>query len=67
MKLPIAALAAFTFMTANSQEKTDKNIHLTTGIGVNIVQGPLGNTFKSTIAFNSGFEKKNIFKLVCTA
>lgn len=35
----------------------DKGIHLTTGVGINEIQGKLGNTFKSTIAFNSGFEK----------
>jgi hypothetical protein len=41
--------------TVNAQE--DKNIHLTTGIGINSIQGSLSNTFRSSIAFNSGFEK----------
>jgi hypothetical protein len=39
----------------NAQQ--DNNLHLTTGVGVNEVLGELGKTFKSTVAFNSGFEK----------
>lgn len=42
-------------ITANAQH--DKNLHLTTGIGLNSIQGKLKNTFRSTVAFNSGFEK----------
>jgi hypothetical protein len=35
----------------------DRTLHLTTGIGVNSIQGRLNKTFKSSVAFNSGFEK----------
>jgi hypothetical protein len=49
----MAALASF--QVINAQE--DKVIHLTTGIGVNSIQGRLNKTFKSSVAFNSGFEK----------
>ena len=35
----------------------DNNLHLTTGVGINEVLGDLGKTFRSTIAFNSGFER----------
>lgn len=41
-----------------AQQETNKKIHLTTGIGVNKIQGSLGRVFRSTIAFNSGFEKE---------
>ena len=37
------------------QENND--LHLTTGVGINEVLGDLGKTFRSTIAFNSGFER----------
>ncbi|GEM_PF-796342 len=47
--------ALFTFTTISAQE--DKSLHLTTGIGINSIQGSLSNTFRSSIAFNSGFEK----------
>jgi hypothetical protein len=48
--------AAFNiYNTINAQE--DKSLHLTTGIGINSIQGSLSNTFRSSIAFNSGFEK----------
>ncbi len=40
---------------ANAQ--SDKKIHLTTGVGINNIQGELKNTFRSSFAFNSGFEK----------
>lgn len=39
------------------QPETHQGIHLTTGVGINKIQGELGNTFRSTVAFNSGFEK----------
>lgn len=39
------------------KDKEIKGLHLTTGVGVNKFQGPLGKTFRSTVAFNSGFEK----------
>lgn len=42
-------------LTSNAQH--DSKIHLTTGIGINKIQGRLGNTFRSTIAFNSGLER----------
>ena len=35
----------------------DNSLHLTTGVGINEVLGELGKTFRSTVAFNSGFEK----------
>src|SRR5687767_5693046 len=48
-------VASIFFMTASAQH--DNKLHLTTGIGVNNIQGKLKNTFRSTVAFNSGFEK----------
>jgi hypothetical protein len=39
----------------NAQQ--DNSLHLTTGVGINKVLGESGKTFRSTIAFNSGFEK----------
>jgi hypothetical protein len=43
------------YNTINAQE--DNILHLTTGIGINSIQGRLNKTFKSSVAFNSGFEK----------
>jgi len=53
----IIALIGFiaVISTANAQE--DNALHLTTGIGFNSIQGRLNKTFRSSIAFNSGFEK----------
>jgi hypothetical protein len=39
------------------KDKQVNGLQLTTGVGVNKFQGPLGKTFRSTVAFNSGFEK----------
>lgn len=39
------------------KDKDVKGLQLTTGVGFNKFQGPLGKTFRSTVAFNSGFEK----------
>ncbi|HET9744551.1 MAG TPA: hypothetical protein VFP97_02495 [Chitinophagaceae bacterium] len=44
------------FQSSFGQEE-DKSLHLTTGVGVNEVAGELGKAFRSTIAFNSGFER----------
>ena len=53
----LLALISFvlSYQSLFAQEKS--KIHLTTGIGVHNIQGKLKNTFKSTIAFTSGFEK----------
>lgn len=40
-----------------ARAQQDQRLHLTTGIGINEVLGELGKTFRSTIAFNSGFER----------
>jgi hypothetical protein len=52
-------LVAITITSAvNAQVESKHNgIHLTTGVGINKIQGKPGNTFRSTVAFNSGFEK----------
>lgn len=53
--LSVAIAIAF---VANAQTNTNSDgIHLTTGVGINKIQGKLGETFRSTVAFNSGFEK----------
>lgn len=39
------------------KSKEQSGIQLNTGAGINKIQGPLGKTFRSTVAFNSGFEK----------
>jgi hypothetical protein len=57
MKKSAIYLIKFLILSSVAYSQTDKNIHLTTGIGVNNIQGELKNTFKSTVAFNSGFEK----------
>lgn len=44
-------------ISSNLNAQQDKGLSLTTGIGINNIQGNLKNTFRSTIAFNSGFEK----------
>lgn len=41
-----------------AQENGTKIIHMTTGVGINKIQGRLGKVFRSTVAFNSGFEKQ---------
>jgi hypothetical protein len=51
------ALLCIGIAAFNNLFAQDGKIHLTTGIGVNKIQGNLKNTFKSTVAFNSGFEK----------
>src|SRR5688572_12279330 len=56
-KLNFALLAIGIMALNNSFAQEHNTIHLTTGVGVNKIQGVLGNTFKSTLAFNSGFEK----------
>jgi hypothetical protein len=48
-------VSLFSLHIVNAQN--DKSLHLTTGIGINSIQGRLSNTFRSSIAFNSGFEK----------
>ncbi len=42
---------------SQAQTSNDNKLHLTTGVGVNMIQGVLGKTFRSTVAFNSGVEK----------
>lgn len=49
-------IMATTTITAQ-EANNNTGVHLTTGIGINKIQGELGNTFRSTVAFNSGFEK----------
>lgn len=44
--------------TAQQKDSADKGIYVTTGVGINKIRGPLHNTFRSTIAFNSAFEKR---------
>jgi hypothetical protein len=61
MTKKITGLFAFALMISSivysqNNEKAD-GLHLTTGVGFNKIQGKLGNTFRSTVAFNSGFEK----------
>ena len=51
----VVVLTVFSITPVNAQQ--DNNLHLTTGAGINEVLGELGKTFKSTIAFNSGFER----------
>jgi hypothetical protein len=55
LNLTAAALGCLLFTTVFAQD--DKKIHLITGAGFNKIQGRLGKTFRSTLAFNSGFEK----------
>ena len=59
-KFTLAILFTITLSIAKSyaQNKLIDGVHLTTGAGVNKILGKLGNTFRSTIAFNSGFEKQ---------
>jgi hypothetical protein len=47
--------ALISFGISYAQE--DNALHLTTGIGFNSIQGNLNKTFRSSVAFNSGFEK----------
>lgn len=56
-KIIIIYTAFFLFLyKGTAQAQPDKKLHLTTGIGINNIQGELKNTFRSTLAFNSGFE-----------
>lgn len=54
-QLSFTIIAGVSFLPANAQH--DDKLHLTTGIGINNIQGELKNTFRSTVAFNSGFER----------
>lgn len=56
-KIKMLALISGTFICNSSFGQEKSTIHLTTGIGVHNIQGRLRNTFKSTVAFTSGFEK----------
>ena len=53
----VSGIIMLLLIFSNSRAQHDATIHLTTGIGINSIQGNLKNTFRSTIAFNSGFEK----------
>ena len=55
IRIPFSIVAGIVFISANAQQ--DSRLHLTTGIGINNIQGKLNNTFSSTVAFNSGFER----------
>ena len=55
LKIGLLVIGSFNVSALNAQQ--DDKLHLTTGIGINEVLGDLGKTFRSTIAFNSGFEK----------
>ena len=59
MKLLINIITGFVclILVQSSYGQKDNNLHLTTGVGINEVLGDLGETFRSTIAFNSGFER----------
>jgi hypothetical protein len=52
----LIAVFALSGLQAQTAEK-NSDLHLTTGVGINRIQGQLGKTFRSTVAFNSGFEK----------
>ena len=54
-RISFSIIAGVIVLSANAQD--DNNFHLTTGIGINNIQGKLKNTFRSTVAFNSGFER----------
>jgi hypothetical protein len=56
-KIKLLVLISGLFISNNSFTQEKNKIHLTTGIGVHNIQGRLKNTFKSTVAFTSGFEK----------
>jgi hypothetical protein len=51
----VIEITSIFFIPVNAQH--DNKLHLTTGIGINNIQGKLKNTFRSTVAFNSGFER----------
>lgn len=56
--IPFAILTILSSNGLIAQKDKEKNgLQLTTGVGVNIIQGIPGETFRSTVAFNSGFEK----------
>jgi hypothetical protein len=58
IKISLAMVAVFALSELQAQtEEKNSGLHLTTGVGINKIQGSLGKTFRSTIAFNSGFEK----------
>jgi hypothetical protein len=50
-------LIVATVSSASLNAQPDTKFHLNTGIGINNIQGKLKNTFRSTVAFNSGFER----------
>lgn len=50
-------IALLQINNSEAQEKITNKIHLTTGVGINKIQGDLGQVFRSTVAFNSGFER----------
>ena len=54
-RISILIIISLIFFSAIAQQ--DNKLHLTTGIGINSIQGKLKNTFRSTVAFNSGFER----------
>ena len=54
-RISFSIIAGVIVLSANAQH--DNNFHLTTGIGINNIQGKLKSTFRSTVAFNSGFER----------
>lgn len=52
----ISTLVTMTTATAQ-QEKKRESLCVSTGVGINKVQGVLHKTFRSSVAFNSGIEK----------
>lgn len=65
--ITIIVSALFVSQVALAQQHPDRQLHLTTGIGINNILGKLGRTFRSTVAFNSGFEKNILGKLYAQA
>lgn len=53
----VAAIIITNGIFSHLNAQHNNGFHLTTGIGINNIQGKLKNTFHSTIAFNSGFER----------
>lgn len=49
-------IAAMILVATGGVAQDSSRIHFTTGVGVNKIKGSLGNTFRSTIAFNSALE-----------
>lgn len=58
--LPVVFILAIVTIATAQQEKKHDPLYVSTGVGINKVQGALHKTFRSSVAFNSGFEK--IFK-----